>query len=463
VTDADGLFKNTTSTGTDGSVNYIQEGAPKTVVITEVGWMGTQASSSDEWIELFNTTNETIHLDGWVLRSFRYNGEDFYINLNIQLQGDIEPRNSTDPNNESGFFLLETRENAVSNIAADQLYSGSLYNTGEILFLCSPYNLLPGSPAPCHINFKTKLVDFVNGSLTSTGYIKPWPAGSSSTYGSMERKNLISDEETNYYTHTGLWPRFGRDANGNNIKGTPKHPNWANTVIATPRATVTPTRTPTRRPAAAPVLVINEVLARTGSDWNNDGRVDAYDEFIEVINSGTVNVNLGSYKLDDYELDASGKLLWNGFTLPSQTLKPGEKAVFYGSQTGIHLEDAGDTVYLMRTSNSSVVDQVTYPIVKSLDFSTCRYTDGYGSWIVGCYPTPGRPNMLTGDRFPSTSNGQPIPVCVLPDSVPEEFVLAECEEGGLGIWNPSYWDTFPGEGNDIWQPDERDKWLVVYQ
>jgi hypothetical protein len=71
--------------------------------------------------------------------------------------------------------------------------------------------------------------------------------------------------------------------------------------------------------------------------------------------------------------------------------------------------------------------------------------------------------MLTGDRFPSTSNGQPIPVCVLPDSVPEEFVLAECEEGGLGIWNPSYWDTFPGEGNDIWQPDERDKWLVVYQ
>jgi hypothetical protein len=458
VTDFEGLFQNTTSTSTDGSVNYIQEGAPKTVVISEVGWMGTAASSSDEWIELYNTTNEVIHLDGWELRSLRYNGEDFYINLKIQLKGDISPRTSTDPGDMSGYFLLETRENAISNIPADQLYTGSLYNSGEILLLCSPYNLQPGSPAPCNINVKNKLVDFVNGSLTTSGNIKPWPAGSSSTYGSMERKNWRSDEETNYYTHTGDSPRFGFDANGNAIKGTPRHPNWADTVTATPRATYTPTRTPTPRPAAAPILVINEVLARAGTDWNNDGRVDIYDEFIEVMNAGTVNVSLSGYKLDDEKDLGSAP-----FSLPSQTLKPGEKAVFYGSQTGIRLEDSGDTVRLLKASNSSVVDAVTYTMVKSLDFSVCRYTDGYGSWILGCFPTPGRPNQLTGERFPSTSGGQPIPVCVLPDSVPEEFVLAECEEGGLGIWNPFYWDASPGEGNEIWQPDERDKWLVIYQ
>lgn len=430
----------------------------KTVVITEVAWAGTAASSSDEWIELFNTTNETIHLDGWELRSLRYNGEDFYINLKIQLKGDIPPRTSTDPGNMSGYFLLETRDDAVENIDADQLYTGSLYNSGEILLLCSPYNLQPGSPAPCNINVKSKLVDYVNGSLTTSGNIKPWPAGSSSTYGSMERKNLISDDVTNYYTHTGLSPHFGVDANGNAIKGTPKHPNWANTVTATPRATYTPTRTPTPRPAAAPILVINEVLARAGTDWNNDGVVDVYDEFIEVINAGTVNLNLSGYKLDD-----ENELGSVPFSLPSQTLKPGEKAVFYGSQTGIRLEDSGDTVRLLKASNNSVVDAVTYTMVKSLDFSVCRYTDGYGSWILGCFPTPGRPNQLTGERFPSTSGGQPIPVCVLPDSVPEEFVLAECEEGGLGIWNPFYWDSSPGEGNEIWQPDERDKWLVIYQ
>ena len=436
--------------------------ALKTVVISEIGWMGTSSSTSgDEWIELFNTTNEPIDMTGWHLRSFRYDGEDFKLNLDIVLTGTISVRTSNEPRDPSGYYLLETRENAVNydNPAIEpdgQTYSGSLYNTGEILLLCS-------SLSHCNINTKRQTVDFVNATLTTTGNIMPWAAGSSSTYGSMERKDLANDEPTSYFTHIGESPRWGKDVNGNAIKGTPGHPNWAFTVTSTPRATVTPTRTPTRSPLPAPFVVINEVLARSGSDWNNDGRVDVYDEFIEVINSGTVDVNLSGYKLDDYELDASGKLLLNAFTLPSQTLKPGEKAVFYGSQTGIHLEDAGDTVFLMRTSNNSVVDKVTYPIAKSLDSSICRYTDGYGSWIVGCFPTPGRPNTLTGNRFPSTSNGQPVPVCVLPDSVPDEFAVAECEEGGLGIWNYSYWDSFPGEGDQIWQSDERDKWLVIYQ
>jgi len=431
--------------------------ALKTVVISEVGWMGTSSvTSGNEWIELYNTTSEPIDMTGWHLRSFRYNGEDFVLNLDIVLKGTISVRKSDKPSDPSGYYLLETSENAVifDNPETEpdgQTYSGSLYNSGEILLLCSTLS-------HCNINTKRQAVDFVNATLSTSGNIMPWPAGSSSTYGSMERKNLTSDEPTSYYTHIGENPRWGRDANGNPVKGTPGHPNWAFTVTSTPRPTTTPTRTPTPLPSAAPILVINEFLARPGADWNNDGVVDVYDEFIEVINAGTVNLNLSGYKLDDEQNLGSA-----AFTLPSQTLKPGEKAVFYGSQTGILLDDSGDTVRLLRASNNAVLDAVTYTIVKSLDSSVCRYTDGYGSWIVGCFPTPGRPNQLTGDRFPSTSGGQPIPVCVLPDSVPEVFVLAECEESGLGIWNPFYWDASPGEGNAIWQSDERDKWLVGYQ
>ena len=436
----------------------------KTVVITEVGWMGTAANSSDEWIELYNSTSAPISLDGWRLRSFRYSGSDFYMDLDISLNGVISPRSSTTPSDTSGFFLLEQGDdNTVSNITADQIYSGTLYNSGEIMLLCSPYNIEIAHN--CNVNTKNQVVDFVNGSLTPTGNIKPWPAGSSSTYGSMERKNLISDEETNYFTHTGANPKWGLDASGNAIKGTPKHENWAYNVTATPRATYTPTRTRTPVPNSNPVplLVLNEILARAGTDWNNDGAVDIYDEFIEVINSGKVDVNLSGYKLDDYELDANGKLLWNGFTLPSQTLKPGEKAVFYGSETGILLNDSGDTVYLMLTSNSSVVDSYKYPVVKSVDVSICRYVDAYGSWLERCFPTPGQPNSLTGEQTPATSGGPPAFVCLLPDSTPEEFILAECEESGLGIWNRSYWDSLPGEGDEIWLPEESGKWPVIYQ
>jgi hypothetical protein len=28
----------------------------------------------------------------------------------------------------------------------------------------------------------------------------------------------------------------------------------------------------------------------------------------------------------------------------------------------------------------------------------------------------------------------------LPDTTPDEFVYAECEAGGDGIWNRQYWD-----------------------
>jgi len=456
VKNEDGSLENLASVAAaDGSVTYVQ--GTKSVVISEVAWMGTQANSSHEWIELFNTTRKPISLDGWRLISFRWSGTQFVKNLDIALKGVISPRTSTLQNNTSGYFLLVANENAVSfpgtSETYDQKYTGSLYNTGEILLLCSTYNIQVAKN--CDENHKTLLVDFVNA-RSRTGTIRPWPAGSSTIYGSMERQDWRSDDVTAYFTHTGANPHFGFDANGNFIKGTPKYPNWAFTVTSTPRPTALPTRTATPKPGSPPVLVLNEVMARAGTDWNADGRVDVYDEFIEVINAGTSNLSLSSYKLSLASAPAAV------FSLPSQTLKPGERMVFYGSQSGLQLKDSGDTVRLLRASNNSLVDAVAYPIAKVLDASVCRYADGYGSWIVGCYPTPGLANALTGGRFPLPVGGQPV--CHLPDSTPWGFVLAECEEtGGSGMWNPAYWDSFPGEGQEVWISDPHNKWLAVYQ
>ena len=40
---------------------------PGDVVINEIAWGGTAASPSDEWIELYNTTDQAIALTGWSL------------------------------------------------------------------------------------------------------------------------------------------------------------------------------------------------------------------------------------------------------------------------------------------------------------------------------------------------------------------------------------------------------------
>ncbi|MFL7867945.1 MAG: hypothetical protein AB8I58_03900, partial [Anaerolineales bacterium] len=73
------------------------------------------------------------------------------------------------------------------------------------------------------------------------------------------------------------------------------------------------------------------------------------------------------------------------------------------------------------------------------------------------------PNALTGTfpQPPGPAGGYRAPVCLLPDTTPEEFVYAECEAGGDGIWNRLYWD---GTGLPEWPlPEEMQKWETVLE
>jgi hypothetical protein len=165
--------------------------------------------------------------------------------------------------------------------------------------------------------------------------------------------------------------------------------------------------------------------------------VDVFDEFIEIINAGQVDVDLGDYRVDD-EQDLGS----SPYRLPDITLEPGERAVFYASETGVLLSDAGDTVRLLRGS-STVVDAHTYGVAGYPDLSWCRIPDRLGYWNDPCFPTPGNANALTG-TFPLPSGsaaGYHPPVCLLPDTTPDEFVYAECEASGNGIWSRQYWDS----------------------
>jgi hypothetical protein len=163
------------------------------VVINEVAWMGTQASTNDEWIELYNTTDRDIDLAGWTLESA--DGTP-----SITLSGIILAK---------GFFLLErTDDNTVSDIAADQIYTGVLLNTGEALYLKDSAG---------------NVIDTANGDGGG------WPAGTAAggnpPYATMERIDpLTPDTDANWATNNGVH-RNGLDVNGDPINGTPKARN----------------------------------------------------------------------------------------------------------------------------------------------------------------------------------------------------------------------------------------------
>ncbi|HEY5596202.1 MAG TPA: lamin tail domain-containing protein [Candidatus Bipolaricaulota bacterium] len=158
---------------------------PGDVVINEVAWMGTAASTNDEWIEIFNTTHEPIDLAGWTL--IAADGSP-----SITLVGTI-PAN--------GFFLLErTDETTVSDVAADQLFSGSLSNTGEAFAL------------------KDTLATVID---TANGNGGAWPAGNATTRRTMERVDTgAPDSDANWASNNSAVVN-GLDASGAPLSGTP--------------------------------------------------------------------------------------------------------------------------------------------------------------------------------------------------------------------------------------------------
>jgi len=103
-----------------------QQVSARDVVINEIAWMGTTNYPNDEWIELYNNSTSTIDLAGWTIKAA--DGTP-----SITISTSTGPTTTIEA---EGFYLLErTDDNTVSNIEADQIYTGALGNGGEKLEL----------------------------------------------------------------------------------------------------------------------------------------------------------------------------------------------------------------------------------------------------------------------------------------------------------------------------------------
>jgi hypothetical protein len=188
--------------------------ASRAVLISEVAWSGTLASPNDEWIELFNPGDDRLCLEGWRLTD---SGD-----VDIALHGCIDS---------GAFFLLErTNDATVSDVAAGQIYTGGLSNSGERLLVLDPSGAV---------------IDSANGSGGE------WPAGSSSPgYASMERTGGGPESDGSWCTNDGHHHN-GHDAEGHAINGTPGMPFSGVCAVPTPTHTP-PARAPSATASATP-------------------------------------------------------------------------------------------------------------------------------------------------------------------------------------------------------------------
>jgi len=182
----------------------------KTLVINEIAWAGSAASSTDEWIELCNVSDEAVDLTGWTIVF----GE-VVIHL-AEVDGATKEVRQVSVEL-GGFFLLErTDDDTISDIEADLIYAGALSNAGMVLRLIDPNGVE---------------VDTANTGLEG------WAAGNASSgdlpYATMERIDPVGlDVPENWRSNNGVI-RCGCDANGETLNGTPGAKNSATIVAET--------------------------------------------------------------------------------------------------------------------------------------------------------------------------------------------------------------------------------------
>jgi len=465
------------------------------ILINEVAWSGTSANSSDEWIELYNPGSSAINIAGWQLY-----GDDNIFNKvgspHISLTGTIPA---------GGFFLLERDELATDVTANQVYSTGDLLNTGERLYLkdnsgntvdtanldggawpagtasttttsppayasmerggttgnqwvtyagtvATAHNRSGGDikgtpgkanwistatittitsdfPDPSLVNQNvTVAVTVIGGSTRPTGTVAISGANTNCT---------ITLSSTGTGSCTVKFTSIGSKTLTATYRGDSTHPVSNDTESHQVSTSGTIFRTPTPVvPPPPPLLAINEFVPRPGHDWNHDGIVNVGDEYIEILNHGTVNVNLGGYRLDD-EVNVGS----NPYALPARILKPGERIVFFGSESGLLLGDGGDGVRLLKP-NGQLMDAYNYTVVRYPDESYCRLPDNGGAddWNQNCYPTPGLQNSLNGNFVPPSNGVSGEPSCPISDTLPDGFVQAECNPFGDNIWRPEFWD-----------------------
>ncbi len=176
-----------------GSLLRAKAATPGSVVINEVAWAGSADSSTDEWIELYNNSNQAVDLTNW---SINDNHGAYIYKI---LSGTIAAH---------GYFLVEDHETTVNTVTADAIINITLSNSGQSLELFDANN---------------NSMDVVNSSAGA------WFAGSAVTKASMERIDSVTsgDLASNWASSTGAGDT---SSSGSAIIGTPKRVNSAQKI-----------------------------------------------------------------------------------------------------------------------------------------------------------------------------------------------------------------------------------------
>jgi hypothetical protein len=148
---------------------------------------------------------------------------------------------------------------------------------------------------------------------------------------------------------------------------------------------------------SATSLRINELMADNDSTMVDPDETGAYEDWIEIYNSGTSTVDIGGMYLTDDLADPTKWQIPQGVTVPA-----GGFVVFWAdddedqglAHAGFKLSADGEAVGLYQSDGSTLIDSITFG-AQNTDVSFGRYPDGGDTWSILGPPTPGAANRVS--------------------------------------------------------------------
>lgn len=345
------------------------------VIISEICWMGDSESSSHEWIELKNNTDEDINLEGWILVALDSSP-------NIFLAG-ILPSGS--------YFLLErTSDESAPEVLADLIYSGALSNSGETLELRDEDD---------------DLVDFVDS-------LENWAAGDNETKQTMERKEDLSWQ-------TSKDP-FGTPKKENSQVVEEGEEVEEVIIPSSGGGGTTAPKKPTK-----PEIVINEI-------YPNPIDSDREFEFIEINNLSNFSADLAGWRIEDdrgrvYEFGKFDSL----FDIEINNHIPARGfLVLFRSISGLVLNNNGGEIKFFSPDAKKAKQTLKYEKaspglayintktinLEKITTSTRKFllnSTSVGDWVWTKMPTPGNANQVESvNKAPEISFSFPEEIIV---------------------------------------------------
>lgn len=323
---------------------------PGDVVINEVMWMGSSAESSDEWIELKNTTKHSVSLSDCLVT--KNNGTAIV--------------KATDLNNvviDSEKFLVISRKSVEE----------SAINVPSLPILS--YQALSDTELKISLVCDSKIIDEAGNGK------KPLAGEKGTTKKSMERNADPGDGTKIESWHTCessecTSGKFWKTAGGSNY-GTP---GAANSVPVEPdndESDSSPDGSDAPSFQYSSRIIINELLPDPEGD-------EAENEYIELFNSGEEPVNLNHWMLRD--ASKTGKFVFS----KNHIIHPHGYLAVYRKEFGFALNNSGEETVALFDPDGVVVSTVTYSGAKE----GLSYNFNGSAWRWSKFLTPGKPNQF---------------------------------------------------------------------